>query len=99
MPETQVQAAPQRNQYRARGISSGTTFLLESASYVLATWLLTKLKKYRWPIHAIPATAWIQRKSMSSHALTFGSMRDLLLPPVPGREAEYYLTSSVRRRA
>jgi hypothetical protein len=50
----------------------------------LTTWLFTKLKKYRCPIHAIPATTWIHRKIISRQALRFGSIWDLLVHPPPG---------------
>src|SRR5215470_13816928 len=62
-PVTQVQAAPQRNQNRARGISSGTTFFLVSPSMVAAKGPLTQLKKYSIPIQTIPATMCSQRNS------------------------------------
>jgi hypothetical protein len=42
---THVYAAPQRNQYSVRGISSGMTFFFVSASIVGANAELTKLKK------------------------------------------------------
>src|SRR3954466_8947474 len=74
MPLIHVYAAPQRNQYSARGISCGTTAFLEAASYVLATCALTKLKNQRWPIHITPASTWIQRKIRLSHSETFGSI-------------------------
>jgi hypothetical protein len=54
-PVTQVQAAPQRNQYKVRGMSSGTTFFFVSPSIVAATCPLMKLKKYKSPIQVIPA--------------------------------------------
>src|SRR5713226_133583 len=69
IPVTHVYAAPQRNQSRARGISSGNTFLRESASYVLASCAFTKLKNHRCPIHITPATTCAQRKIAFSHSL------------------------------
>src|SRR6185369_3696849 len=51
-------------------MSSGTTFFFESASYVGATCELTKLKKYRCPIHITPATTWIQRNSDCRTSMT-----------------------------
>src|SRR3954447_25672087 len=59
-------------------MSSGTTFLRESASYVFATCPLTKLKNQRWPIHITPARTWIQRKMRFSHSLKFD---DSIRPP------------------
>src|SRR5579859_167351 len=50
------------------------TFFFESASYVFATCALTKLKNQRWPIHMMPATTWIHRKTRFNHSLTVGSM-------------------------
>ena len=41
----QVQAAPHRNQKRARGMSSGTTFCLVGPSSFAASGAFTKLKK------------------------------------------------------
>ena len=41
----QVQAAPQRNQKSARGISSGTTFCFVGPSSFAAIGAFTKLKK------------------------------------------------------
>src|SRR5437764_14674148 len=55
-------------------MSSGTTFFRESASYVFATWPLTKLKNQRWPIHITPARTWIQRKTRFNHSETFESI-------------------------
>ena len=56
MPVIQVQAAPQRNQKSARGISSGTTSFLVGPSSLPAKGPLTKLKNQRCPIHITPAT-------------------------------------------
>jgi len=56
--------ADQRKKKRARGISSGTTFFLVSASKVAAKWTFTKLKKYSSPIQVIPEKTWIQRNRM-----------------------------------
>src|SRR5262249_29888678 len=64
-PITHVQAAPQRNQKSARGRSCGTTVFLPGPSSVPSKAPLTKLKKYRSPIHKIPATTWIQRNNAS----------------------------------
>src|SRR6267142_3211362 len=55
-------------------MSSGSTFLRDSGSYVFASWELTKLKNHRWPIHITLASTWIQRKMRLSHSDTFGSI-------------------------
>src|SRR5690349_29488 len=49
-------------------MSSGSTFLRESASYVLASCELTKLKNHKCPIHITPAARWVQRKMTFSHS-------------------------------
>src|SRR5215471_3401503 len=64
------------------------TFFFDSASYVLATCELTKLKYQRWPIHITPATTWIQRKMRFRISLTFGSIFASLLAPEPGSAVE-----------
>src|SRR4029079_2535055 len=62
MPVIHVHAAPQRNQNSARGRSSGLTAFFVGPSIFPWNGVLTKLKKYRWPIHAMPAITWAQRK-------------------------------------
>ncbi len=67
-PVTQVQAAPHRNQNRARGRSSGITVFLVPPSSFPSNWPFTKLKKYRCPIHRIPAKTCIHRNKASNAA-------------------------------
>src|SRR5438094_6349536 len=49
-------------------MSSGSTFLRESGSYVLASWAFTKLKNHKCPIHITPAARCVQRKMTFSHS-------------------------------
>src|SRR5205085_294759 len=77
-----VNAAPQRNQKSARGISSGTTFFFVSASIVGTNAELTQLKKYRRPIQRIPKNTWSQRNNDSIKFIT--SIRSLLPPERAG---------------
>src|SRR6185503_7597393 len=72
-----------RNQYRARGISSGTTFFFVSPSIVPANGPFTQLKKYSMPIQAIPARMCIQRDKASriSTVAPLSPCGAALLPP------------------
>src|SRR2546423_3470359 len=49
-------------------MSSGSTFLRESGSYVLASCEFTKLKNHKCPIHITPAARCVQRKMTFSHS-------------------------------
>src|SRR5467141_3896983 len=49
-------------------MSSGSTFLRESESYVLASCAFTKLKNHKCPIHITPAARCVQRKMTFSHS-------------------------------
>src|SRR5437879_111202 len=49
-------------------MSSGSTFLRESGSYVLASCAFTKLKNHKCPIHITPAARCVQRKMTFSHS-------------------------------
>src|SRR4051794_7647244 len=82
-PNRNVHIAPQRKKYRARRTSGGFTSGFSSLGRPPWHGVLTKLKKYRWPIPVMPAMMWNQRKIAWRVVERSGNMAQapLLVPP------------------
>src|SRR6187401_1778847 len=74
MPNRNVHIAPQRKKKRARRTSGGLTVGFSSLASPPWKGVLTKLKKYRWPIQVMPARMWNQRK-IACRAVSMSGMR------------------------
>jgi hypothetical protein len=93
-PMRSVITAPHRNHHSARGSSCGFTTFFVSLSSFPWSGTLTKLKKYRCPIHVMPARMCSQRTvtwaielvsgRASATAKKLGDMQSLLHRPIAG---------------